>query len=126
MAQQERQLILHRSLTTPNLLGGGERELVIVLWTLIAALVFGAGIRPLSLFVGLLVGVGGQFGTQQGSAGRPVLVCQLSAQPHLPGVVSRSLARQGGAAHAATLRDQIRRGVCGSGNITRRSRVWMT
>jgi type IV secretory pathway TrbD component len=62
MAQQERQLILHRSLTTPNLLGGGERELVIVLWTLIAALVFGAGIRPLSLFVGLLVGVGGQFG----------------------------------------------------------------
>ncbi len=62
MAHQERQLILHRSLTTPNLLGGGERELVIVLWTLIAALVFGAGIRPLSLLVGLLVGIGGQYG----------------------------------------------------------------
>ncbi len=62
MAQQERQLVLHRSLTTPNLLGGGERNLVILLWTLIAALILGAGIRLLSLFVGILVGVGGQYG----------------------------------------------------------------
>ena len=58
----ERQLELHRSLTKPILLGGGERELVILLWVFVIALIFGAGIRPLSLFVGLLVGVGGQFG----------------------------------------------------------------
>ena len=71
MAQPERQLVLHRSLTSPNLLGGGERELVIVLWTLIAALIFGAGIRPLSLCVGVLVGVGGQYGLIQAARKDP-------------------------------------------------------
>ena len=60
--KQGRQLELHRSLTKRILLGGGERELVIFLWVMIAALVFGAGIRPLSLFVGILIGVGGQYG----------------------------------------------------------------
>lgn len=58
----ERQIVLHRSLTTPNLLGGGERELVIVLWTLIAALVFGGGFRFLTFAGGLGLGMIGQYG----------------------------------------------------------------
>src|SRR5262245_56604359 len=62
MGKAERQLELHRSLTKPILYGGGERELVILLWLLVIVLIFGAGIRPLSLVVGLLVGVGGHFG----------------------------------------------------------------
>lgn len=62
MPQAERQLVLHRSLTRPNLLGGGERELVILLFTMVFALVFGAGIRPLSLLVGVIVYVGGHYG----------------------------------------------------------------
>jgi type IV secretion system protein TrbD len=63
--KQERQLILHQSLTAPELVAGGERELVIVLWTAVFALIFGGGIRPLSLLVGVLVGVLGQYGLIQ-------------------------------------------------------------
>ena len=69
--KQERQLILHQSLTTPELVAGGERELVIVLWTMIFALIFGGGIRPLSLLVGLSVGVLGQYGLIQAAKSDP-------------------------------------------------------
>jgi type IV secretory pathway TrbD component len=69
--KQERQLILHQSLTTPELVAGGERELVIVLWTMIFALIFGGGIRPLSLLVGLVIGVLGQYGLIQAAKSDP-------------------------------------------------------
>ena len=62
---RDRQLVVHRSLTSPELLAGGERELVILLWTAVFALIFGGGIRPLSLFVGLLLGLGGHYGLVQ-------------------------------------------------------------
>jgi type IV secretory pathway TrbD component len=67
-----RRLILHPSLTKPNLLLGGERELTLLLWTAVIALVFGAGIRWLSLAVGLLVGVGGQYGLIQAAKSDPL------------------------------------------------------
>ena len=69
--KQERQLILHQSLTTPALVAGGERELVILLWTLVFALIFGGGIRPLSLLVGLGIGGLGQYGLIQAAKNDP-------------------------------------------------------
>src|SRR6185369_17949602 len=68
---RERQLIVHRSLTSPDLLAGGERELVILLWTAVFALIFGGGIRPLSVFVGLLLGLGGHYGLIQAAKRDP-------------------------------------------------------
>ena len=68
---RDRQLIVHRSLTSPELLAGGERELVILLWTAVFALIFGGGIRPLSLFVGLLLGLGGHYGLVQAAKSDP-------------------------------------------------------
>src|SRR6266849_406968 len=62
---RDRQLIVHRSLTTPDLVAGGERELVILLWTAVFALIFGGGIRPLSILVGLGLGLGGHYGLVQ-------------------------------------------------------------
>src|SRR2546430_14744794 len=78
---RDRQLIVHRSLTSPDLLAGGERELVILLWTVVFALIFGGGIRPLSLCVGLLLGLGGHYG----------LIQAAKRDPHWVKVYPRSL-----------------------------------
>ncbi len=71
MESSLRRLVLHPSLIRPNLLAGGERGLVIVLWTTVFALIFGAGIRPLSVLVGLALGIGGQFGLIQAAKADP-------------------------------------------------------
>jgi type IV secretory pathway TrbD component len=68
---KERLLTLHPSLVRANLLAGGERELVIILWTTVFALVFGAGFRPLNICVGLLVGLGGHYGLIQAAKADP-------------------------------------------------------
>lgn len=54
-----RKVAFHQSLTRPVLLGGAERELVIVEVSLIAALVMGLGFHPLSLGLSLLLGTVG-------------------------------------------------------------------
>jgi type IV secretion system protein VirB3 len=60
-----RRLPLHRSLSRPILLGGGERKLVMLNYTLIAALVFGAGIHCLTIITALLLATLGQVGLRQ-------------------------------------------------------------
>ena len=50
---------LHSSLTRPILLGGAERDLVIIEVSLIAALLFGVGFRFASLSLALLLGTVG-------------------------------------------------------------------
>jgi len=56
---EPRRAPIHPSLTRPLLLGGAERELVLVNGTVIAALVFGVGFHWVSLTIaGLLATVG--------------------------------------------------------------------
>jgi type IV secretory pathway TrbD component len=62
MSTTTRRLVLHPSLVRPNLLAGGDRHLTILLWTSVFALIFGAGIRPLSIAVGMALGILGQMG----------------------------------------------------------------
>jgi type IV secretion system protein VirB3 len=50
---------LHSSLTRPILLGGAERDLVIIEVSVIAALLFGVGFRFASLSLALLIGTVG-------------------------------------------------------------------
>lgn len=47
---------LHRSLTRPILLGGAERDLVIIEASLVAALVLGLGFHVVSLAMAALIG----------------------------------------------------------------------
>ncbi len=56
-----RRLPIHRSLTRPILLGGGERKLVMMNYTLIAILLFGAGLNSLTLITAVLLASAGQF-----------------------------------------------------------------
>ena len=108
MTKTERQLELHRSLTKPILLGGGERELVILLWVSVIALVFGAGIRPLSLFVGLLVGVGGQFGLIKAAQVDPQWFAVYRRSLQISGLLSGALARPCGTTETTTLSHVLR------------------
>ena len=57
--EEPRRASIHPSLSRPLLLGGAERELVLVNATIIAALIFGVGFHWLSLtMAGLLATVG--------------------------------------------------------------------
>ena len=56
-----RRIPLHRSLVRPILLGGAERELVIMNMTFVFALIFGVGLTKLTIIAALILGVGGQF-----------------------------------------------------------------
>jgi type IV secretion system protein VirB3 len=62
MASSARRLVLHPSLVRPHLLAGGDRDLTIALWLTVIVLIFGAGIRPLSIGVAMALGIGGQWG----------------------------------------------------------------
>ena len=62
MPSSVRRLVLHPSLVRPHLLAGGDRDLTIVLWLTVIVLIFGAGIRPLSIGVAMALGIGGQWG----------------------------------------------------------------
>src|SRR5258706_6546968 len=56
-----RRLVLHPSLIRPRLLAGGDRVLVITVWTLVLLLVFGARTHWLTLGYAALLGGGGQW-----------------------------------------------------------------
>ena len=57
--EEPRRIAIHPSLTRPLLLGGAERELVLMNGTIIAALIFGVGFHCVSLTIaGLLATVG--------------------------------------------------------------------
>ena len=79
-----RRLVLHPSLVRPNLLAGGERSLVIVLWTTIFALVFRGGFHPLTSTLGFALGIAGQYG----------LIQAATADPHWCAVYRRQLTYQ--------------------------------
>ena len=83
-ATTPRRLVLHPSLVRPNLLAGGERSLVIVLWTTIFALVFGGGFHPLTITLGFALGIAGQYG----------LIQAATADPHWCAVYRRQLTYQ--------------------------------
>jgi type IV secretion system protein VirB3 len=59
--EEARRTVIHRSLTRPLLLGGAERELVLVNGTLIAALVFGVGFHWVSLTIAALLATAGHW-----------------------------------------------------------------
>ena len=81
MATTTRRLVLHPSLVRPNLLAGGDRHFTILLWTCVFALIFGAGIRPMSIGVGMALGICGQL----------ALIRAASADPHWFTVYRRHL-----------------------------------
>jgi type IV secretory pathway TrbD component len=66
-----RRLILHPSLIRPSLLAGGDRSLTIMLWVSVFALIFGAGIRPMSIGVGMALGICGQLALIRAAAADP-------------------------------------------------------
>ena len=71
MASTTRRLVLHPSLVRPNLLAGGDRPLTIVLWTCVFGLIFGAGIRPMSIGVGMALGILGQLALIRAASADP-------------------------------------------------------
>lgn len=60
--RQLRRLTIHRALMRPILLAGGERKLVMLNFTLIAALLMGAGLNTLSILTAILLGTLGHMG----------------------------------------------------------------
>jgi type IV secretory pathway TrbD component len=56
-----RKVPIHRSLIRPILLGGAERELVIINMTFVIALIFGVGLTKLTIISALLMAIVGQF-----------------------------------------------------------------
>jgi len=84
MASGARRLVLHPSLVRPQLLAGGDRDLTIVVWLTVIVLIFGAGIRPLSIGVAMALGIGGQWG----------LIRAARADPHWFAVYRRHLQYQ--------------------------------
>lgn len=71
MSTTARRLVLHPSLIRPNLLAGGDRHLTIILWTAVFSLIFGAGIRPMSIAVGMAIGIVGQYGLMRAASADP-------------------------------------------------------
>jgi type IV secretory pathway TrbD component len=53
--RQARRLPIHRSLVRPILFAGGERKLVMLNYTIIAVLVFGAGLNTLTIITSVLL-----------------------------------------------------------------------
>jgi len=58
---EPRRAPIHASLTRPLLLGGAERELVLVNGTIIAALIFGVGFHWVSLTIASLLATAGHW-----------------------------------------------------------------
>lgn len=59
MSEQLQQTPIHRSLTRPVLMAGGERKLVMMLGLTILASVFGTGLSPLGLAMAIFLAVFG-------------------------------------------------------------------
>ncbi len=56
-----RKVSVHRSLIRPILLGGAERELVIINMTFVIALIFGVGLNKFTIISALFMAIVGQF-----------------------------------------------------------------
>ena len=98
MSTTARRLVLHPSLVRPNLLAGGDRHLTILLWTSVFAVIFGAGIRPMSIAVGMALGILGQMG----------LIRAATADPHWFPVYRRHLRyRKFYPAHSSARADSV-------------------
>ena len=59
--EEPRRALIHPSLTRPLLVGGAERELVLVNGTIIAALIFGVGFHSVSLTTAGLLATAGHW-----------------------------------------------------------------
>jgi type IV secretion system protein TrbD len=59
--EEPRRAAIHPSLTRPLLLGGAERELVLMNGTIIAALIFGVGFHWVSLSIAALLATAGHW-----------------------------------------------------------------
>jgi type IV secretory pathway TrbD component len=79
-----RRLVLHPSLIRPPLLAGGDRRLVIALWTLVLLLIFGAQTHWLTIGLAGVLGIGGHL----------ALVLAAKADPYWFEVYLRSLEYQ--------------------------------
>ena len=86
-----RRIPIHASLLRPQLLAGGERDLVIVNATLAAALIFGVG-GLVGVLLGSIVGAAGHFALVQLAAKDPefrnVFTRQIHQQPVYPAAAS--------------------------------------
>lgn len=78
---EPRRIPIHRSLSRPILMAGGERELVMVNGVIVAALIFGAGFTIPALAVAALFGV----------VGHLALVKMAQLDPQLRAVYSRHI-----------------------------------
>ena len=83
-----RRLVLHPSLTRPILLWGGDRRLVIALWTIVVLLLFGTRTHPLTLSLALGLGIGGQYALIQAAKADPywfeIYLRHVRQQPFYP------------------------------------------
>ena len=79
--KEPRKIVVHPSLIRPLLLGGAERELVLVNVVVIAALIFGVGFHWLSLTVAVGLATAGQW----------LLVQAARVDPYLSRIYKRHL-----------------------------------
>lgn len=78
---EPRRIPIHRSLSRPILMAGGERELVMVNGVIVAALIFGAGFTLPALIMAALFGI----------VGHLALVRMAQLDPQLRAVYSRHI-----------------------------------
>ncbi len=85
---EPRRTPIHRSLTRPLLLGGAERELVLVNGILIAALVFGVGFHWVSVSIAILLATVGHWALMRAARYEPrlnrIYVRHVRYQPYYP------------------------------------------
>ena len=87
--EEPRRASIHSSLTRPLLLGGAERELVLVHGTMIAALIFGVGFHWVSLTIAGLLATVGHWALTRAAKYDPrlsrIYVRHVRYQPYYPG-----------------------------------------
>jgi type IV secretion system protein TrbD len=85
---EPRRAPIHPSLTRPLLLGGAERELVLVNGTIIAALIFGVGFHWASLAIATLLATAGHWALTRAAKYDPrlsrIYVRHVRYQPYYP------------------------------------------
>jgi len=86
--EEPRRALIHPSLTRPLLVGGAERELVLVNGTIIAALIFGVGFHSVSLTTAGLLATAGHWALTRAARYDPrlsrIYVRHVRYQPYYP------------------------------------------
>ncbi len=86
--EEPRRALIHPSLTRPLLVGGAERELVLVNGTIIAALIFGVGFHSVSLTTADLLATAGNWALTRAARYDPrlsrIYVRHVRYQPYYP------------------------------------------